>query len=273
MPHHSSSTPSKTCLIVIDGWGLSGESSADSDAILNAKTPFMTDFLENYPNSALKAHGLAVGLPEGLMGNSEVGHLNLGAGRVVFQDIVRIDDEMETGRMELENPVLSSIYNYCLTGTNRIHFVGLVSDGGVHSHLRHLKSLLQITKNRLKEHGAKVFLHAITDGRDTAPSSAKSFIIDDLLPFLRDENEGFTRIGSVCGRYYAMDRDKRWERTQLAFNAITKGTCERVTLSDLSTVRKCQVNSSSHFCRKWMKSIQLEKRMNSLNRFYWMMTL
>ena len=239
MPHHSSSTPSKTCLIVIDGWGLSGESSADSDAILNAKTPFMTDFLENYPNSALKAHGLAVGLPEGLMGNSEVGHLNLGAGRVVFQDIVRIDDEMETGRMELENPVLSSIYNYCLTGTNRIHFVGLVSDGGVHSHLRHLKS----------------------------------FIIDDLLPFLRDENEGFTRIGSVCGRYYAMDRDKRWERTQLAFNAITKGTCERVTLSDLSTVRKCQVNSSSHFCRKWMKSIQLEKLMNFLNRFYWMTTL
>lgn len=116
MPHFSVN-PS-TCLIIIDGWGLSGHSSADSDAILHAKTPFMTDFLNNYPNVALEAHGLAVGLPAGLMGNSEVGHLNLGAGRRVFQDIVRIDADIEDGRMECENPVLSSIFNYCLTGKN-----------------------------------------------------------------------------------------------------------------------------------------------------------
>ena len=122
MPTSSSSSTSisneinRTCLIVIDGWGLSGHSPIASDAISAAKTPVMTNFLNNYPNSALEAHGLAVGLPDGLMGNSEVGHLNLGAGRIVYQDIVRIDAEIEEGRMECENPVLSSIFNYCLTG-------------------------------------------------------------------------------------------------------------------------------------------------------------
>lgn len=119
MPH-SSPNPS-ACLIIIDGWGLSGHSSSDSDAILNAKTPFMTDFSTNYPNVALEAHGLAVGLPVGLMGNSEVGHLNLGAGRRVLQDIVRIDADIEEGRLECENPVLSSIFNYCRTGIKSIH--------------------------------------------------------------------------------------------------------------------------------------------------------
>ena len=116
MPHSSPIKP--TCLIVIDGWGLSGHSQPNFDAILNAKTPVMSEFMKNYPNVALEAHGKAVGLPAGLMGNSEVGHLNLGAGRVVYQDIVRIDEEIESGRMESENPVLSSIFNYCLTGKN-----------------------------------------------------------------------------------------------------------------------------------------------------------
>ena len=115
-PSSNDLTNNRACLIVIDGWGLSGHSPASSDAISAAKTHFMTDFLANYPNSVLEAHGLAVGLPDGLMGNSEVGHLNLGAGRVVYQDIVRIDAEIEEGRMESENPVLSSIFNYCLTG-------------------------------------------------------------------------------------------------------------------------------------------------------------
>lgn len=119
MPHSASKSMPSTCLIVIDGWGLSGHSSADSDAILNAKTPVMTELSKSCPSRALEAHGLAVGLPDGLMGNSEVGHLNLGAGRVVYQDIVRIDAEIETGRMESENPVLSSIFNYCLTGKSK----------------------------------------------------------------------------------------------------------------------------------------------------------
>lgn len=235
MPH--SSSPSKTCLIVIDGWGISGYSPAESDAILNAKTPFMSEFHENYPNSSLEAHGLAVGLPEGLMGNSEVGHLNLGAGRVVFQDIVRIDAEIEEGRMEFENPVLSSIFNYCLTGNKRIHLIGLVSDGGVHSHMRHLKSLIKIMKNRFKDHeDTEIFIHAITDGRDTSPTSAKSFLINDLIPFLKDY-ENNVKLGSVCGRYYAMDRDQRWERTNLAFDSITKGACDQINFSDLSKVK------------------------------------
>ena len=233
----TSSSPS-VCLIVLDGWGLSGHSLTASDAILNASTPVMTDFLQNYPNVALEAHGLAVGLPDGLMGNSEVGHLNLGAGRVVFQDIVRIDAEIESGRMESENPVLSSIFNYCLTGNKRIHFIGLVSDGGVHSHMRHLKSLLQITKNHFNSQNCNVsaFIHAITDGRDTSPQSAKSFLVEDLGEFL--ETEEFAELGSVCGRYYAMDRDKRWERTQLAYDAITIGKCEEANLSDLSKVKQ-----------------------------------
>jgi 2,3-bisphosphoglycerate-independent phosphoglycerate mutase len=222
----SNSGESKSvCLVVIDGWGVSGHSSASSDAILNAKTPVMTEFLtKGYPNVNLDAHGLAVGLPKGLMGNSEVGHLNLGAGRVVYQDIVRIDEEIESGRMERENPVLSSIFNYCLTGNRRLHFIGLCSDGGVHSHLRHLKALLKISQNRLKDHSVSTFVHAITDGRDTAPCSAKSYLIDDLIPFLRGDGNGecFAKLGSVCGRYYAMDRDKRLERTDLAYKAITQ---------------------------------------------------
>lgn len=262
MPSSASSScliENRTCLIVIDGWGLSGHSPAPSDAISASKTPVMTDFLANYPNSALKAHGLAVGLPDGLMGNSEVGHLNLGAGRVVFQDIVRIDTEIREGRMECENPVLSSIYNYCVTGkkralrnnslftltfyllgNKRIHLVGLVSDGGVHSHLRHLKSLIEISKRRLGSNSdVKCFIHAITDGRDTAPCSAKKFLVDELGEFLVfEENAEFAKLGSVCGRYYAMDRDKRWERTQLAYDAITTGNCERSEFQNLSKVNK-----------------------------------
>ena len=131
------------------------------------------------------------------------------------------------------------IYNYVafiLLGNKRIHFVGLVSDGGVHSHLRHLKSLIEITKRRLGSNSeVRAFIHAITDGRDTAPCSAKKYLIDDLGEFLKNECEGFAELGSVCGRYYAMDRDKRWERTQLAYDAITAGNCEKVT--DIGKVR------------------------------------
>ena len=127
MPHSATEPMPSTCLIVIDGWGLSGHSSPDSDAILNAKTPVITELLKTCPSRALVAHGLAVGLPDGLMGNSEVGHLNLGAGRVVYQDIVRIDAEIENGRMESENPVLSSIFNYCLTGNSHKKWHSLTS--------------------------------------------------------------------------------------------------------------------------------------------------
>lgn len=270
MPNTSSTSPS-VCLVVIDGWGVSGHSAADSDAILNAKTPVMNELTKQFANVNLQAHGLAVGLPEGLMGNSEVGHLNLGAGRVVYQDIVRIDAEIESGRMEGENPVLSSIFNYCLTGNRRIHFIGLVSDGGVHSHLRHLKSLLKIAQKRFQGQQVSTFIHAITDGRDTAPCSAKSFLIDDLVPFLEKGEEQMAKLGSVCGRYYAMDRDKRWDRTELAYSAITtKG--EAVLCNDLSKVHGllCQISFIFIFIRLLMKNTQMVKLMSSLNRLFWM---
>lgn len=127
-------------------------------------------------------------------------------------------------------------YFFYYKGNKRIHFVGLVSDGGVHSHLRHLKSLLKITRKHLQNQNVSAFIHAITDGRDTAPSSAKKFLIEDLGVFLDEEK--FAELGSVCGRYYAMDRDKREERTELAFNAMTTGNCEKIDIKDLSKVRK-----------------------------------
>ena len=131
------------------------------------------------------------------------------------------------------------LFNNLLLGNKRIHFIGLVSDGGVHSHIRHLKSLLNISKTHLEAHNVSAFIHAITDGRDTAPRSAKSFLCDDLIPFLKEKHLNFAKLGSVCGRYFAMDRDKRAERTQLAYDALTKegGTCETITsMDDLAKV-------------------------------------
>jgi 2,3-bisphosphoglycerate-independent phosphoglycerate mutase len=200
----------KVILIIMDGWGLGKKK--ESDAIQNAKTPFVSSLYEKYPHSTLVTCGRAVGLPEGQMGNSEVGHLNLGAGRVVYQELERINVAIESGEFE-KNPALLDSINYAKGNKKPLHLIGLVSDGGVHSHINHLKALATICK----KHGLEnVYIHAFTDGRDTDPKSGIHFL-EDLQQHL-DKTTG--RIATITGRYYAMDRDKRWERIAVAYDAL-----------------------------------------------------
>jgi len=206
----------KVALLILDGWGI-GEKN-ETNAIFKAKTPFV-DSLRSYPNSQIYTHGEHVGLPEGQMGNSEVGHINIGAGRIVYQELARINKSISSGEIENE----SSFQRFLKAAKgNKVHLLGLVSDGGVHSHIDHFTGVLPI----LKKHGLdRVFVHAFTDGRDTDPQSGLSFI-EEL-----DEHckENGAVIASVVGRYYAMDRDKRWERTMLAYNLLVNGEGKKTT--------------------------------------------
>ena len=203
----------KTILIILDGWGIGDKSR--SDIIHNARTPVMDRLVEEYPSSRLLASGEDVGLPEGQMGNSEVGHLNIGAGRKVYQDLVKINLAIKDNSIS-GNPVLKEAMGYAKESNKAVHFLGLVSDGGVHSSDRHLYKLCDITK----EYGLKdVFVHAFTDGRDTDPQSGYGFI-KDLQDHL-DRSNG--KIASLVGRYYAMDRDKRWERVKIAYDLLVHG--------------------------------------------------
>jgi len=200
----------KAILIIMDGWGLGQKK--ESDAIQNAKTPFVSSLYDKYPHTTLVTYGRAVGLPEGQMGNSEVGHLNLGAGRIVYQELERINVAIENGEFE-KNPVLLHSINYANQNKKPLHLMGLVSDGGVHSHINHLKALTSICKKNGLEN---VYIHAFTDGRDTDPKIGINFL-KDLQKHL-DETTG--KIATVTGRYYAMDRDKRWERIKIAYDAL-----------------------------------------------------
>ncbi|MFO7922475.1 MAG: 2,3-bisphosphoglycerate-independent phosphoglycerate mutase [Bacteroidales bacterium] len=203
----------KTILIILDGWGIGNKSK--SDIIYNASTPVMDRLTVKYPNSKLLASGENVGLPEGQMGNSEVGHLNIGAGRKVYQDLVKINLAIEDDSIS-DNPVLKEAMDYAVKNEKAVHFLGLVSDGGVHSSDKHLYKLCDITG----EYGLKdVFVHAFTDGRDTDPMSGYGFI-KNLQEHLEKSNG---KIASVVGRYYAMDRDKRWERIKVAYDLLVHG--------------------------------------------------
>ncbi|HEY8400181.1 MAG TPA: 2,3-bisphosphoglycerate-independent phosphoglycerate mutase [Cytophagaceae bacterium] len=203
----------KVILIIMDGWGI-GSNPAVS-AIAKANTEFYDSILKNYPNGKLEASGLAVGLPEGQMGNSEVGHMNLGAGRVVYQDLVKINKAVTEKTLDKE-PVLVEALNYAKANNKKVHFIGLVSDGGVHSHIDHLKGLCTIAHNfGLKD----VFVHAFTDGRDTDPKGGYNYL-KDLQEHLQKTTG---KIASIVGRYYAMDRDNRWERVKLAYDVMVKG--------------------------------------------------
>ena len=197
----------------MDGWGL-GKVPA-SDAIQHAKTPFVSSLYKAYPNTTLTTCGEAVGLPEGQMGNSEVGHLNLGAGRVVYQELQRINVAIRDGEFA-KNPVLLNSIRFAKNGNKALHLLGLVSDGGVHSHINHLKAIIDVCKQEGLE---KVFIHAITDGRDCDPKSGLDFM-GELEQHLKKTTG---RIATVNGRYYAMDRDNRWERIKLAYDAMVKG--------------------------------------------------
>ena len=214
--------------MILDGWGI-GPNPAVS-AIAQANTPFIDICFTKYPNSTLDTFGLAVGLPEGQMGNSEVGHMNLGAGRVVFQNLVRINMATENGTFKNE-PILKDAFNYALNNNKKVHFIGLVSNGGVHSHINHLKGLLDAAKGLGLDQN--VFVHAFTDGRDTDPKSGEKFITDLMNHMTVSTGE----LASITGRYYAMDRDKRWERVKLAYYAMVNGVGETTT-NPLETIQK-----------------------------------
>jgi 2,3-bisphosphoglycerate-independent phosphoglycerate mutase len=203
----------KVVLMILDGWGIA--TNPKVSAIDAAKTPFVDSLYQTYPHSKLEASGLAVGLPEGQMGNSEVGHMNLGAGRVVYQNLVRINKAVQENTLGQE-PELANAFEYAKNHGKSVHFIGLVSDGGVHAHIEHLKSLL----TSASEAGLQdVFVHAFTDGRDTDPKSGMGFMTDLYQHTLKTG----TQIASVTGRYFAMDRDNRWERVALAYHAMVGG--------------------------------------------------
>lgn len=204
----------KAILLILDGWGYGNHDQ--SDAISKAETPFFDHLISTYPNSKLEASGEAVGLPAGQMGNSEVGHMNLGAGRTVYQELGRINKAVIDNEL-VTNPILKKAFEYALQNNKQVHFIGLVSNGGVHSHINHLKGLCDAAKaNNI----SNPYIHAFLDGRDTDPNSGLGFVkeLEDHL-----KNSAGT-IASVIGRYYAMDRDNRWERVKLAYDLLVKGS-------------------------------------------------
>ncbi len=206
----------KVILIIMDGWGLGQKK--ESDAIQNAHAPFVSSLYKKYPHSTLVTCGEAVGLPEGQMGNSEVGHLNLGAGRIVYQELQRINVAVKTGEFQ-KNEVLLNSLAYAKANSKSLHLLGLVSNGGVHSHINHLKAITTLCKEKNIEN---VYIHAFTDGRDTDPKSGIHFLKE-----LQDHLDTTTgKIATVTGRYYAMDRDKRWERVKIAYDALVHRTGE-----------------------------------------------
>ena len=204
----------KSILVIMDGWGLGKIKS--SDAIQNANVPFVTSLYAKYPNTTLITCGEDVGLPEGQMGNSEVGHLNLGAGRIVYQELQRINVGIRNGTFQ-KNEILLNAIRYAKENNRPLHLLGLVSDGGVHSHINHVKAIVSTCKAEGLEN---VLVHAFTDGRDTDPKSGLGFLTD--LQNHLDQTTG--SIATVTGRYYAMDRDKRWERVKLAYDGMVNGT-------------------------------------------------
>ncbi len=209
----------KALLLILDGWGWREETEAN--AVRQARTPNVDRLWNEYPHTLIQASGPWVGLPDGQMGNSEVGHLNIGAGRVVYQDIVRIDRAIRDGSF-FEIPVLVDAMGRS-KATGALHLMGLLSDGGVHSHQRHLDALLELAKR----HGVRdVYVHAILDGRDTSPNGGVGYLekLDTTMKSL-----GVGKVASVVGRYYAMDRDKRWDRTRRAYDLLTLGEGRRAT--------------------------------------------
>ncbi|KAJ6608969.1 cofactor-independent phosphoglycerate mutase [Mycena sp. CBHHK59/15] len=209
----------KVCLIVHDGWGIATEPGLEGNAIEAGTTTNMDKIGSEHSQRRLAAHGTAVGLSDGLMGNSEVGHLNIGAGRVVWQDIVRIDVAIKK-RAFHKNPVIVECFQRAKDGNGRLHLLGLISDGGVHSHITHLYALLEAAKEQGVPH---TYVHFFGDGRDTAPRSAAGYCAD-LLAFM--EKEQYGELATVVGRYYAMDRDKRWERVKVAVDGLVSGEGE-----------------------------------------------
>ncbi len=222
----------KVILIILDGWGITND--IKFSAIDKAKTPFYDSLIAEYPYFQIGASGTDVGLPKGVMGNSEVGHTNIGAGKVVLQSLSRINESIKN-KSFFDNKALMDIFSYSKQYSNTIHLLGLLSDGGVHSHINHLKALCEMA---CKNNVSQVFIHAITDGRDTSPKSAKMFL-SDIENYIKELNKkyGTTKISlaTIIGRFYAMDRDNRWDRTNIAYNAL--------------------INGEGDICSSWQKAI------------------
>ncbi len=214
-----------TLLLILDGFGLN--QATEGNAVKLGKTPYIDQLMESCPHTSIAASGLEVGLPAGQMGNSEVGHLNIGAGRIVYQELTRITKAIEDGTI-LENPALKGAMEKARDEGKAVHLMGLLSDGGVHSHNTHLYGLIEMAKNLGV---TELYVHAFMDGRDVAPDSGKDFV-DQLQAKLREI--GLGKIASISGRYYAMDRDNRWERVEVAYNALCKG--EGNTSENVSTI-------------------------------------
>ena len=222
----------RVMLVIMDGWGHGQVPSAD--AIANANVPFVKSLYNKYPHTELITCGEAVGLPDGQMGNSEVGHLNIGAGRIVYQELQRINVAVREGELE-RSPVLNAAFNAARKDGVTLHFIGLVSDGGVHSHINHVKALCTLAQ---KNNVPNVAVHAFTDGRDTDPKSGMGFL-KDLTAHMHTTG---TKLASITGRYYAMDRDKRWDRVKLAYDALVHATGEH-TRDPLAAVQASYDNN------------------------------
>jgi 2,3-bisphosphoglycerate-independent phosphoglycerate mutase len=241
----------KVQLIILDGWGIPKSGEEWRSAIEAANVPYFRHLMATYPNSTLEACGRAVGLPNGQMGNSEVGHMNLGAGRVVYQQLEKINIEIEEGNLAKE-PVLVDALNYAKTSGKKVHFIGLVSNGGVHSHIDHLKGLCSIAS----EAGCKeVYVHAFLDGRDCDPKSGKGFLADLQLHLATTGGQ----IASVIGRYYAMDRDKRWDRVKLAYDVMVNATGEHY-ISNGGLLTTIQDAYNEGITDEFMKPIVIENQ-------------
>lgn len=229
----------KVVLLILDGWGYGKKDK--SDAAYAANTPFFDSALKKYPNSKLEASGEAVGLPAGQMGNSEVGHMNLGAGRVVYQELGRINKAISDRTLH-NNEVLVNAFDYAKANNKAVHFIGLVSDGGVHAHINHLKALCDAANEKgLKD----VFVHAFLDGRDTDPNSGLGFVssLDEHL------KTSAGKIASVVGRYYAMDRDNRWERVKQAYDVMVNGVGEKATSAEEAIKKSYENNVTDEFVK------------------------
>lgn len=242
----------KAILLILDGWGVT--QNPKISAVHQANTPYFDQLLKEYPHSELRTDGENVGLPKGQMGNSEVGHMNLGAGRIVYQDLVKIHKAVDTHTLK-DKKTLQKAFHYAKENGKAVHFLGLVSNGGVHSHIKHLKGLL----NAAEKAGVKEkYVHGFTDGRDVDPHSGIGFI-EDLQESLKEND---ARLASIVGRYYAMDRDKRWERTAEAYNLIVHGKGKKAT-DPIKAIKKSYDNNVSD---EFIKPIVLTENENPIGQ-------
>jgi 2,3-bisphosphoglycerate-independent phosphoglycerate mutase len=241
----------KIILAILDGWGIPKKGEEWRSAIEAAHVPYFRYLMGKYPNSTLEACGRAVGLPEGQMGNSEVGHMNLGAGRVVYQELEKINIQIEEGKLAQEKTMVDAI-QYAKENNKSVHLIGLLSDGGVHSHISHLLGIIDILENAGL---TQTFVHAFMDGRDCDPKSGKAFI-DTLLKNIERKN---TQLASLVGRYYAMDRDKRWDRVKLAYDVMVNAQAE-ITIDKDQIITEIEKSYNSGITDEFLKPISVHTK-------------